>query len=168
MSSEVLASCALPTGFLFLVDDDTGRVIEPVLLYLMDRFLIRHGNTRPNTLRATVYNLKDWWAFLAEFAKTWNDVTEDDLRFYRDAMLQTVSPKTHQPYEVGTVRRRLTTVLQFYDWARRAGFFGVIFDSKSTRQIVRSIDHDALAHLHSNPVQRTTSDLLPLPRRFAP
>jgi len=167
MSSAVLAGCALPTGFLFLVDDDTGCVIEPVLLYLMERFLIRHGNTRPNTLRVTVYNLKDWWAFLTEFAKTWNEVTEDDLRFYRDAMLQTVSPKTHQPYDVGTVRRRLTTVLQFYDWARRAGFFGVIFDSKSTRQIVRSMDHDALAHLHANSVQRTTSDLLPLPHRGA-
>jgi integrase/recombinase XerC len=164
---EDLTFCKLPTGFLFLVDEATGRIVEPVLLYLTERYLVRQGNVRPNTLRAAVYHLKDWWAYLAEFAKTWNEIDTEDVRFYRDAMLQTVSPKTHQPYDVGTVRRRLGTVLQFYEWARREGFYQEILNPTSVRQIARSRDLDAMAHLHASPIQRSGSDLLPLPRRGA-
>jgi integrase/recombinase XerC len=165
LPSEALGCCTLPAGFLFLVDDDSGRVVEPVLLYLADRYIGKKGMARPTSLRAAVYNLKDWWAFLAEFGKRWNDVSTDDLRFYRDAMLQTVSPKTHQPYDVGTVRRRLSTVLQFYRWAWREGFFEETLNAQSIRQIARSLDRDALAHLHSNAGPVAVSDLLPRPRR---
>lgn len=167
LSLEELGHCALPPGFLFLVDDETGRIVEPVLLYLTDRFISRKGYSQLNTLRATVYILKDWWAFLAEFAKTWNEVCTDDLRFYRDAMLQTVSPKTHQPYDVDTVRRRLSTVLQFYDWAGREGFFGEIINVKSVRQIAGSLDSNSLAHLTASTGRIEASDLLPLPHRGA-
>ena len=153
----------MPDGFLFLVDDDTGRIVEPVLLYLADRFIARRGIARPATLQAAVYNLKDWWSFLTEFGKVWNDVSTEDLRFYRDAMLQTVSPKTHQPYDVGTVRRRLSTVLQFYEWAGREGFFRENLNEVSVRKIVRPMDRDALAHLHSNSDKIELSDLLPKP-----
>jgi integrase/recombinase XerC len=167
LSLEELGQCALPAGFLFLVDDETGRIVEPVLLYLTDRFISRKGYSQLNTLRAAVYILKDWWAFLSEFTKTWNEVCTDDLRFYRDAMLQTVSPKTHRPYDVGTVRRRLSTVLQFYDWAEREGFFGEILNVKSVRQIARSLDRNAMAHLTSSAGRIEVSDLLPLSRRGA-
>ena len=167
LSLDELGQCALPEGFLFLVDDETGRIVEPVLLYLADRFISRKGYSQLNTLRAAVYILKDWWAFLAEFAKIWNEVNTDDLRFYRDAMLQTVSPKTHQPYGVNTVRRRLSTVLQFYDWAYQEGFFGENLNAKSVRQIIRSMDRNAMAHLSSDTGRSEVSDLLPLPRGSA-
>ena len=164
LSSEDFGRCALPAGFLFLVDDDTGRIVEPVLLYLADRFISRKGYSQLNTLRATVYILKDWWAFLSEFAIVWYEVSTDDLRFYRDAMLQTVSPKTHRPYDVDTVRRRLSTVLQFYDWAHQEAFFSENLNAKSVRQIVRSMDRNAMAHLDSSANLIEVSDLLPLPQ----
>ena len=164
LSLEDFGRCALPAGFLFLVDDDTGRIVEPVLLYLADRFISRKGYSQLNTLRATVYILKDWWAFLSEFAIVWYEVSTDDLRFYRDAMLQTVSPKTHRPYDVDTVRRRLSTVLQFYDWAHQEAFFSENLNAKSVRQIVRSMDRNAMAHLDLGTNLIEVSDLLPLPQ----
>ena len=60
LSLDELGQCALPEGFLFLVDDETGRVVEPVLLYLADRFISRKGYSQLNSLRAAVYILKDW------------------------------------------------------------------------------------------------------------
>ena len=160
-------SAALPPGFPFLVEEPTRRIVEPVLLYLCDRHLRRNGVWVRNTARAAAEDLHDWWSYLSEYSLAWNEIRREDVELYRDAMLSTVSPHTHQPYAVGTVRRRVGTVLAFYEWARQRGWLDPVLSHDDIRRIPRAIDTDALAHLHPSSGRMKGSRMLP-PHRSSP
>lgn len=139
---------ALPEGFCYLVDWDSQAVIEPVLLYLQFKFRSTGGSYRPNTQKACVDHLKDWWGHLAHINKTWDQIDDEDVIQYRDVMLFGVSPKTHDKYDVKTIRRRIGSVLAFYDWAYRQNIFDLELDQKQFRPNCQPTDSDALTHTH--------------------
>jgi hypothetical protein len=41
--------------------------VEPMLLYLCDRYLRRNGVWVRNTARAAAEDLHDWWSYLSEY-----------------------------------------------------------------------------------------------------
>ena len=138
LDEEVL-NCALRPGFQFIVNENTGEIIEPVLLYF--RFPSAVGSRwRPNTRKARSEDLVDWWRYLSIHGLVWNEVGRDEAIHYRDAMRFTISPYTHEPYSDRTVIRRLDTILGFYEWAEGQGYYKGKLDKKEIRQIPARID----------------------------
>lgn len=108
----------LPKDFPIIVDEETGIVCEPALLFLYEKpFRSTLGDVSPNTLLAYAYDLKEWWQYLDEFEVRWTDATLSDLQGFCSGMRTTVSPTTGKEYATKTVIRRKTTVEGFYKWA---------------------------------------------------
>lgn len=174
-ASALAGSLAAPRGFPFLVAEanDSLTIVEPASIYLCRKFLFIRAREarsadaeqsfRRNSARACADDLKDWWEFLCHEELLWDRVRREDVEQYRDTMLQTVSPRTHEPYARATVRRRLTTVIDFYRWAARERKYAGDLEGDSLRQITRSIDRRPLAHLSSGGGK--SNDLLPSLRR---
>ncbi|MDZ7787447.1 MAG: site-specific integrase [Halofilum sp. (in: g-proteobacteria)] len=77
----------------------------------------------------------------------WRMASRDCLLEWRDAQLQSVSPKTGEPYSPNTVRVRMLYVLRFVDYATAQGWYdGTIPVDPATRLHYSSIDDDPLAH----------------------
>lgn len=158
---------SLPQGFPIPTDDETGQIIEPVLFYLVDRHLGTNGQFVLNSAISAAADLRDWWGYLIAFGRRWDAVLRHDVETYRDVMLETVSPKTHEKYSEATVRRRVGTVLDYYRWAHAEGLFdmeAVGLNGKRIRRVRRPIDADPLAHVR---LKRgiEVSDILPKSRR---
>lgn len=161
-SSTPEYSYQLPPGFQFLVDDDKLEVIEPALLYLVDRFIKYAQPGKDNTLKAVAYDLCDWWNFLVEKKRTWDSVDTDLMVAYRDDRLTTISLQTHETLASDTVRRRMIYVIAFYEWAHCKGWVDVtgVFE-KVEKTIRRNIDADFFAHTRSSQFIKEVSKLLP-------
>lgn len=153
--------CMLPQGFRFLVRGDM-TIVEPVLLYLRDKCLVS-GRIQSvgNTQKAYAEDLYEWWMWLEEINKEWNLVDIGDLTRYRDTLLQAFSPHTHRRYKSKTIRRRLTTILGFYNWAFRRKLISENLDLREIREfsgvrttvseILPQITDEELVHPFSNP-----------------
>lgn len=114
----------LPAGFPLLVDDETGIVCEPVLLFLYEEYVRKRlGKFKENTVSAYAYDLKDWMIFLDEFEISWSSATAIDLEKFCSAMLATNSPETGSSYSSKTIIRRKSTIQLFYRWARKARLY---------------------------------------------
>lgn len=163
--AAVLGTCSLPVGFPFLVDQDSQKLVEPVLLYLWSRHL-RSGRYVPNTAIAMADDLRDWWVFLSYYSLDWDVVGRADFEHYRDAMLRFVSPHTHEAYSAKTIRRRLSSILSFYRYAVSRGWVAVDFDFQERVQISVPIDRDVLAHVSSSKAKMVST--LMRPDRTAP
>jgi site-specific recombinase XerD len=152
---------ALPTGFRYLVTDEQEPV-EPVLLYLHEK-CVRSARIQSagNTQRAFCDDLYEWFSYLATIGLRWDVVVTEDVEKYRDALLSAVSPATGRPYAISTVRRRLSTIVDFHAWAVRTGLVEQSVDSRSARKIPNDFARDALAHVHAGPAEIEVSDLLP-------
>jgi integrase len=160
---QALRPHALPKGFRYLVTEGQD-VVEPVLLYLHDK-CVRSARIRSvgNTERALCDDLYEWFSYLAAFGLRWDVVTTDDVATYRDAMMSSISPATGRPYAVTTVRRRLTTILGFYAWARELGLVETDIDVRTAKHIPREFSRDALAHIRSGLAMTMVSEVLPRP-----
>ncbi|PGH59445.1 hypothetical protein CRT60_00490 [Azospirillum palustre] len=159
------ASHALPVGFPFLVDRHAGKVIKPVLLFLVDQYLTAGRQFVPNTATAVANDLKDYLATLDEQGVAWNEATKEDVVRYRDDMAFAVSRKTHERYSVSTVRRRLASVLAFYAWAAKSRLIDTPILDGTLKRIPVPIEQNAMAHLGQK--TRRVSELLPPDKRGA-
>lgn len=136
-ASHALRESMLPQGFRFLVRDDM-TIVEPVLLYLRDKCLVSGKiKTVGNTQKAYCEDLYEWWMWLEGMNKEWNLVDVEDLSRYRDTLLQAFSPHTHRRYKSKTVRRRLTTILGFYNWAFQRKLISENLDLREIRDFPR-------------------------------
>ena len=114
----------LPPGFPVLVDDETGVVCEPALLFLYEQYVRKRlGKFKKNTVGSYAYDLKDWMIFLEEFEISWTTATATDLEKFCSAMLATISPETGSCYSSRTIIRRKSTIQLFYRWARKARLY---------------------------------------------
>ncbi|MCB4824265.1 tyrosine-type recombinase/integrase [Roseicella aerolata] len=156
-----IRTAALPSGFPFLVDADTGQVVEAALLFLVQRHLEVSRRWVVNTALAHAHDLNDWWKYLGARGLAWDEVGRADLLDYKRAMEATISLATHGPLSLSSRRRRLGTVLAMYAWARRKKLFTGDFDDVELRHVRRSLDSDPLAHIGSRPEVVTVSDLMP-------
>lgn len=76
-------------------------------------------------------------------------------------MMSVISHKTHAPLADATVRRRMVTVVSFFDWARSCGLYRAAEFSKRSVCRVEPIDHDAMAHLRGNSQLPDTAAVVP-------
>lgn len=159
--SEEVKEAALPIGFPFLIVQPTEEIVEPVLLFMTERYLSSNRIFVGNTVKAVVEDLKDWWGYLDEFKKKWDAVMTEDVEYYRDVMLTTISPTTHEPYDVETVARRVGTVLRFYRWACEKGLMPEGIDRRTRRKGIVPRDRRAMAHLQAGAEGREVSELIP-------
>ena len=157
ISDPEVGSFALPEGFPILVDesDHVAEPIEPINSYLFCAF--SPVRRRPiatahvaNTAIAVAFDLRDWWEFLRNEGLSWQLADQEDLERYRDIMLHTYCPSTARRYATATIRRRMHSVMVFYDWARTAGRVVTVFD-----RIIQTLppppqDEIALAHISNN------------------
>jgi integrase len=158
-----VAAYALPIGFPFLVIEGTEEIIEPVLIFMTEAYL--SGSLYvTNTVKAMAEDLRDWWTYLLEFNRLWDQTTNEDVILYRDVMAKTVSPRTHERYGETTIARRVGTVLNFYSWAHKKGLIDEPVDRKVKRRVLLSRDKRAMAHLQTDPGSREVSSLLPKSR----
>lgn len=123
---------AAPAGFPFLLHEskDGVKIVDPPTLFLFAKFFpVRrdpekigtHYRLVQNSAEAVANDLKDWWEFLANIGRSWKQADQEDFECYRDAMLSTISPHTGRKYRPTTVKRRMISILQFYQWANKAG-----------------------------------------------
>jgi len=158
---------ALPEGFPFLVveDDESIEIQEHVLLYLHEKFVRGKGRRgwNKNTAEAYAYDLRDWFSFLdarvcedeieenSRIGKPWDAATEDDYLDYREALQDSVSPHTRQHLRHSTIRRRQSTVENFYKEAQnRNWYIGAFLENSAfKRGRIRPADRDAMVHLRA-------------------
>lgn len=161
--AESLRKCALPGGFPFLVDEETQRPIEAALLFLVAKYLRKNGPRYVvNSAKASARDLADWWRFLEFRQLAWEKIERADIEDYRDIMLGTISPHTHEPYSIRTVNRRLETISSFYQHAWKAGWVQSEIDKIQTRSGVgRPLDTVFLPHVSPETRKVTKSDLMP-------
>lgn len=158
---------SLPAGFPFVVveSDKSIEIQEHVLLYLHDKFVKGKGRRRwkekyKNTSEAYAYDLRDWFAFLevcenestdsGKVGKAWDAATEDDYIDYADALQDAVSPHTRRPLADATIRRRQSTVENFYKDAQTRGWYvGPFLKTQIKKGRTRPADRDAMVHLRA-------------------
>jgi integrase len=162
-----LSKFALPEGFPFLVveGDESIEIQEHVLLYLHEKFVRGKGRRgwNKNTAEAYAYDLRDWFSFLdarvceheieenSKVGKPWDAATEDDYIDYREALQDAVSPHTWQHLRHSTIRRRQSTVENFYKEAQNRNWYIGVFleNSEFKRGRIRPADKDAMVHLRA-------------------
>ncbi|MBO9509584.1 tyrosine-type recombinase/integrase [Thalassospira sp. A3_1] len=159
---DQVKSHSLPIGFHYLVYDGC-RIVEPVLFYLHDK-CVRSSRIPSvgNTQTALTYDLYEWFSYLGLFHRDWDAACFDDIELYRDRLLCSKSPKTGKRYAVATVRRRLGTIVDFYEWATRQGL--IEFDAKEfyeERIKPRNYAITRMTHVQSGDNTVKTSKLLP-------
>jgi integrase/recombinase XerC len=173
--NDPLSKFALPEGFPFLVveSDESIEIQEHVLLYLHEKFVRGKGRRswKKNTAEAYAYDLRDWFAFLevcedesnenGNAGKAWDAATEDDYIDYRDALQDAVSPHTRRHLSHSTIRRRQSTVENFYKEAQKQNWYVGAFlkTSEFKKGRIRPADRDAMVHLRAG--RDTTRELSP-------
>lgn len=118
------SGAVLPVDFPFLVDEETGELVEPVLLHLAKKFwgpgtdAIRHGRWRlRNSADAAASDLKDWWGYLAERELEWDRVADRDLGLYLKGLRDTTSEQTGDFLADATYSRRCASIEAFHNFA---------------------------------------------------
>jgi integrase len=161
LQAEEVRRCTLPEGFRFLVMDDMS-LVEPVLLYLYHK-CVAGGRIQSvgNTQKAYCDDLYEWWMWVGEHRKNWDEVEAEDLIRYRDTLLKEFSPHTHRRYKTKTIRRRLSTILGFYRWAYNRALVHENLDRREIRQIPLAADISMLAHVDTRPGKTSISRMLP-------
>jgi integrase/recombinase XerC len=156
------ASCRLPAGFRFLVTDGM-EIVEPVLLFLFDRYA--HGSKPWSKVSlsetAACDDLYEWWSYINLIGLHWRDVVTDDIFGYRKALETATSPRTLQRYKTNTIRRRLSTILSFYKWALAEKYTDEVVDRRRLIGAIRSTDGSMLAHVDNSLGKTEASDILP-------
>lgn len=122
----------LPEGFPFLVDDDTCEVIEPALLFLVDRFMLRGKARAINTLESAVYDLVDIFRYLHDKKINWRDIDAQVIVDYRDDRRRLISKITHRNLENSTINRRIGWAFNFKKWSVERGFSSPILIKKAS------------------------------------
>lgn len=154
----------LPVGFPFLVDKDTGEVIEPVLSFLVQKCAqptaFQKGRwAKQATADNYAADMKDWWAKVAATGSPWHHADDELVDDYLLDMKLTLSAHTHDFLSDATIARRRSTLNEFHRFARRRyGFRHLpIASTASLRNVQRdgdgeeTFDSFTLARYDANP-----------------
>lgn len=101
--------------------DAEMRLIEPACAWLLYVALVRGRTRSPETWRTYGEALFDWWQTLEANGWLWDQVGEDELAAYRNAMIERGSQITGRPFARSTVNSRIRTVAFFYRWCESRG-----------------------------------------------
>jgi integrase len=171
----------LPVGFPFLVDDETGEVLEPALAFLIYKC---HGAqsyrkrrwTKLNTAAAYAADLKDWWAHISRCGVEWSEADDEHAESYLLGMRMELSEHTESFLADATIARRRSTLNEFHKFARRR--YGhkhlPIASVRSLRNTARDDDGEEtfdafeLARYDANPRPIDDDDVPNLAERLGP
>lgn len=133
----------LPRGFPFLIDNETGEVVEPVLLYLRDRYnapsCYRQGAwKKQDSAAAAVSDLKEWWSKLEASGVAWDAATDSLLAEWLIDMRTIVSGRTADFLADATVARRCSNVCSFYQWGVGRGLVRKAPEASLSRRLART------------------------------
>ena len=114
----------LPVGFPFLVDVDTGAVLEPALEFLMHKCAgpqayRKRRWTKHNTADAYAADLKDWWAKVDKSPLEWHQADDELVENYLLDLKHVLSEHTDDFLAGATIARRRSTLNEFHKFARR-------------------------------------------------
>lgn len=130
----------VPTNTPFLADKDSGKVIEPVLHFILAQTKVSNSN------EARCDDLKDWFIYLDAFELNWLDANDEDLDQYQEIMESTVSSR-NEPYSKATIKRRTTSIVQFYRYWKRKGVYKHDIEEIRESNCHLPSNDNALAHL---------------------
>ncbi|MBN3815263.1 site-specific integrase [Paraburkholderia sp. Se-20369] len=109
----------LPEGFPIVIDERTGAICEPILLFIYDTFVkARNSKFVVNSALAYCFDVKEWMIYLEEFGLTWTQATPFNLKSYFDILDSATSPQTGKKYATETKNRRAIGIDSFYEWGR--------------------------------------------------
>lgn len=115
---------------------------------------IMGGSSSPDTWKQAAHSLKFWLDWCRIMEVDWRVASRDCLIEWRDAQINSISPKTGEPYSPNTVRVRMSYVFQFLDFASAQGQYqGSIPVGRANRPSHRVIDEDPLAHTRKGETQ---------------
>lgn len=108
----------------YYLADDSGKPISVVLDYL--RFRDNQGKAR-NTLRLNCYQLQNYFTYLQEMGKGYEDATVDDVAGFMawmrnpDILKKVVPIRFEDAHIAQTINETVDTVISFYDYLVRRG-----------------------------------------------
>lgn len=138
----------LKVGQPYLVDETNMALFEEPTEFLHSEFAQSGRRRSTGTWESGGRNLALWFNFLAAANIDWRLATRDDLIAFRDAHYTTRSPQTGEYYADVTVRNRMLTVLAYYRFCSRRGWYeGTLHTEDLEVSIGRSsLDRTALSH----------------------
>jgi integrase len=169
-------SATLPTGFPFLADYETGEVLEPALIFLADTHYgpasIQEGAwIRRHSADAAANDLRDWFTFLHEKGRDWDDVSERFMAQYLKSLKIDVSDATEDFLAMNTLQRRCSSIDEFHRFARDRWPSGKFPNTASARRIagLGRIGRRQSGDDNAQPIDRENVELIserlgPLPR----
>ena len=112
----------LPVDFPFLVDEESGEIVEPVLLHMAHKFwghdAVKGGRWRyRQSADAAANDLKDWWDHLEVRGVSWNNVSDRELANYLKGLRETISGHTGDFLADATFARRCSSLETFHVFA---------------------------------------------------
>src|SRR4028118_2413062 len=117
----------LPLKFPFLINAETGEVVEPVLLFLRYKYnapssCYRAGSwTKQASADAAASDLKDWWGKLEATGTAWDAVDETLIAKWLIDLKTIISGRSNDFLAEATVKRRAETIGSLYKWAQAEG-----------------------------------------------
>ena len=134
---------SLPQGFPYSIDELSGQVFEPGLLFLATTQIRRDGWFQKNTVDAYASDLLDWTRYLTRRRVPWNKATWEDLALYVSSMDRFVSPHHGRHYTERTKTRRLVPITAMYKWAPQHipalcehSPYGTLFDARKAAEFL--------------------------------
>jgi integrase/recombinase XerD len=120
----------------YVVIDDEGTLIEPIVRYL--KYLDRIGAAR-NTLRSYATVLKQYWDYLSQQQLDWQQVTLDDfaqfvlwLKLPTGSLHVLPTQSVPQARSNRTINHALTVLSSFYDYQWRTDAISTNMKEKTT------------------------------------
>ncbi|TCP96331.1 site-specific recombinase XerD [Sphingomonas sp. PP-F2F-A104-K0414] len=147
----------LPTGFPFIVDEVAHEVVEPVLLFLAAKYsgpaAFKEGSwTKLNSANAAAADLKDWWEKARISGVPWDCADDHLVADWLIDMRTIISGKTFDFLSDSTVKRRASSVAEFYRWAHGRKLVEHIPEPDAAKRLANALmlDPKGPAHARGN------------------
>lgn len=108
----------LPKNFPILIENNTGQICEPVLLFLIEKKTKKGLPLLLNSRKAYCKDLKEWFQYLDNFEINWLHARKIHLEAFITILSKTVSPAISEFLSANTVNRVITAVNEFYTWCK--------------------------------------------------
>lgn len=153
----------LRIGEPYIVDHPTMRIVEEQSCFLREHYIESGARRSRCTWIAAAHHILAWTELTQQMGIDWRDASRETLLTYRDLLLGGISPKRNQPYSNTTVRNYLLTVIAFYRFASKKGWYSgaLHLDDDLPSSRFRALDRDMLAHTRNRATAPRSNDLLP-------
>jgi integrase len=135
------------------------RLLEEPTSYLRH---LAQRSILPNTLRNNAYALAYWINFCDAANIDCEHADVEELIDYRTVLQSTESTQTGRIRTASTVAQYLGAVVDFYDHKFRRGTYNGTIRKSDAPRPSRTLDNDALAHIHRGPRMKYLKSPVPI------